>query len=317
VAASPDAIAAVEASFCARQRFEAREVKKFRIWRNGRDVVQHLFEVAAGLDSQIVGETEILGQVKDAYTAAQSRGSTGPVLNAIFQKAFQAAKHVRTHTGIGSGQVSVANVAVDLALNIFGSLASRRILLLGAGEIGEKTARAFRNRGAADMTVVSRRASRAEELAAELGAQALPFEEREARLDEFDIVVSTAAAPQAVWTTSATAAAMRRRPSRPLFFIDLALPRNVDSAVADLDNVFLYNLDDLAKVAEDNRLAREAEMERCRTLLAERTNALWRRLESRLNRAGRPAESAVAPEREPVSRDPAPANPPLCHPPVG
>ena len=309
VAASPAAIVGVETAFCGRQRFDHGEFGKFRVLRSGRDAVQHLFEVATGLDSQMVGETEILGQVKEAYAAAQARRATGPILNRMFQKAFQAAKHARTHTGIGLGQVSVANVAVDLALNIFGSLESRRILLLGAGDIGEKTAHAFHTRGARDLTVVSRRFERAEQLAAELGAGAVPFEEREARLADFDVIVSAAAAPEAVWSASATASAMRRRPARPLFFIDLALPRNVDASVSSLDNVFLYTLDDLAKLAEENRLAREAEIHRCRALLTERSEALWSRLMSALSESG--------PAAQDVSRGGAPASPPPCRPPAG
>src|SRR4051794_37922808 len=133
VAATADAAARISAAFCARQHFDPAEFDKIRLTLRGREAIQHLLEVSAGLDSQMLGETEIFGQVKDAYAAAQARGSTGPVLNRIFQKGFQAAKHVRTHTGITEGQVSIANVAVDLALTIFGHLKSTKILLLGAG----------------------------------------------------------------------------------------------------------------------------------------------------------------------------------------
>jgi glutamyl-tRNA reductase len=315
VASDPSAVGAIESLFCVRQRFDPAQFGKFRIIRSGRDVVQHLFEVATGLDSQMVGETEILGQVKEAYAEAQTRGTTGPILNRLFQKAFQAAKHARTHTGIGSGQVSVANVAVDLALNIFGTLGGRRILLLGVGEIGEKTARAFHTRGAEALTVASRRMERAEGLATELGAGALAFEEREARLADFDVVVSSAAAPETVWSCAATAAAMRRRPARPLFFIDLALPRNVDADVAKLDNVFLYNLDDLAHLAEENRLAREAEVVRCRSLLGDRAGALWERLNALLLDFEGEARPRAGADR--LTPGGAQANPPQFLPPAG
>jgi glutamyl-tRNA reductase len=304
VAEGAAAIDAVGEYLCARQRFDYGEFRRFRVGRSGRDAVLHLFEVASGLDSQIVGETEILGQVKEAYAAGRLRGSTGPILNRLFQKAFQAAKHVRTHTGIGAGQVSVASVAVELALNIFGQLERRRILLLGAGEIGDKTARAFRSRGAADMTVASRRAGRADALAGDLGASSLAFEDREARLAEFDVVVSSVSAQEAVWTSGAAAAAMRRRPSRPLFFIDLGVPRNVEPGVTRVENVFLYNLDDLAKVAEENRAAREAEVTNCRAILAERADALWRHLNAGMAANG-------------VSQAVPKASPPPCHPPAG
>jgi glutamyl-tRNA reductase len=278
VAASADAAAQVTAAFCARQQFDQGEFEKIRLNLRGRDAVQHLLEVSAGLDSQMVGETEIFGQVKDAYAAAQARGSTGPVLNRVFQKGFQAAKHVRTHTAITEGQVSVANVAVDLALNIFGSLKETRILLLGAGEIGEKTAKAFQSRGAAALTVASRRLERAMELASVLGASAMPFEQREARLSEFDVVVCATSAPDLVVNATATKTAMHKRPARPLFFIDQALPRDVDPAVAAIENVFLYNLDDLAKIADENRAAREAELAKCRAIVMEKAEALWRQV---------------------------------------
>ena len=279
VAADREAAARVTAAFCTRQQFDAAEFEKIRLSLRGPEAVQHLVEVAAGLDSQMLGETEIFGQIKAAYAHAQARGSTGPVLNRVFQKGFQAAKHVRPNTAITEGQVSVANVAVELALSIFGGLKETRILLLGAGEIGEKTAKAFQSRGAATLTVASRRLERAIELATALGASAMPFEQREARLGEFDVVVCATSAPGTVVSLSAADAAVRKRPARPLFFIDLALPRDVDAAVAKLQNVFLYNLDDLAKIAEENRAAREAEISKCRAIASEKAAALWRQVE--------------------------------------
>jgi glutamyl-tRNA reductase len=245
----------------------------------------------------MLGETEIFGQVKEAYAGAQQRGSTGPVLNRIFQKVFQAAKHVRTHTAITEGQVSVANVAVELAQNIFGDLKHARVLLLGAGEIGEKTARAFQSRGAASLTVASRRLERAMELATALGASAMPFEQRDDRLMEFDVVVCATAAPEPVLSLSAVRAAMHQRPARPLFCIDLALPRDVDPAVADLENAFLYNLDDLAKIAEQNRAARVAEIEKCRAIVEEKAGALWRHVAPQLEAMGG-GENTAVPHRE-------------------
>lgn len=297
VAASSDAASRVTAAFCARQNFDRTEFEKIRINLRGRDAVQHLVEVSSGLDSQMVGETEIFGQVKDAYALAQSRGSTGPVLNRIFQKGFQAAKHVRTNTAITEGQVSVANVAVELALDIFGSLKETQILLLGAGEIGEKTAKAFQSRKAAALTVASRRFERAMELAKALGASAMPFEQREDRLAEFDVVVCATSAPDVVVSAAATRAAMHKRPARPLFFIDQALPRDVDPSVGRIQNVFLYNLDDLARIAEENRAAREAELAKCRAIAAEKADALWRQVAGQvaaLDESSAPAASASA-----------------------
>lgn len=301
VAASSDVAARVSAAFCARQNFDPAEFEKVRVDLRDEAAVQHLVEVSAGLDSQIVGENEIFGQVKDAYAAAQARGFTGPVLNRVFQKGFQAAKHIRTHTAISEGQVSVANVAVDLALNIFGTLQKTRILLVGAGEIGEKTAKAFQSRGASALTVASRRFERAMELATALGASAMPFEQREARLAEFDVVVCATSAPDLVLSLAATRAAMQRRPARPLFFIDQALPRDVDPAVSEIDNVFLYNLDDLAKIAEENRAAREAELAKCRTIVAEKAAALWRQVAPQVQSlAATPPAQRFAPGEQPL-----------------
>ncbi|MEO6003291.1 MAG: glutamyl-tRNA reductase [Opitutus sp.] len=286
VAGNSSAVEQVQAAFCTHQRFSPTEFEQFRLHLQGLDAIRHLLNVASGIDSQMLGETEIFGQVKDAYATAQAQGHTGPVLNRVFQKAFQAAKHVRTHTAITGGHVSVANVAVDLAQTIFGALKETRILLLGAGEIGEKTAKAFQSRGAGSLTVASRRFERAMELATTLKASALPFEQREERLAEFDIIVGSTSAPGTVVSNAAVQAAMHRRPARPLFFIDLALPRDIDARVAELQNVFLYNLDDLAKIAEENRAARESETVKCRSLLSERAEALWRHIGPRLHSEG-------------------------------
>jgi len=300
VAAGAEAPVQVQAAICAQQQVDPGEFEQFRLILRGPDAVRHLLEVAAGIDSQMLGETEIFGQVKNAYATAQARGHTGPVLNRVFQKAFQAAKHVRTNTAITEGQVSIANVAVDLALTIFGALESTRILLLGAGDIGEKTAKAFQSRGAGSLTVASRRLERAMELATELKANAMPFELSDSRLMEFDVVVCSTSAPGTVVSRDAVKAAIQKRPARPLFFIDLAMPRDVEPTVAELQNVFLYNLDDLAKIAEENRAARENELTKCRTLLAERAEALWRHIEPKLS-AGSSAENHAAPRAQPRS----------------
>ncbi len=276
------AVARLEAEFCILQGVPAAEFAAARRHAAGGDAVAHLLGVAAGLDSQLVGENEIFGQVKDAYAEAGAAGAAGPVLHRVFQKIFQHAKHIRTHTAITEGQVSVANVAVELALNIFGKLDTARVLLLGAGEIGEKTAKAFVSRGAGTPTVASRRLERAMELANALSALAMPFWLAPVKLGEFDIVVCATAAPEPVITRAAAAMAMRKRPARPLFLVDLALPRNVEPTAAGLENVFLYNLDDLAKIADANRAAREAEVVRARLIAAEKAGQLWRQIAPRL-----------------------------------
>jgi len=268
----------LETEFCTFQGFSREEFGSIRQQAVGVHVVQHLVEVASGLDSQMLGETEILGQVKAAYAAAQQRQSVGPILNRLFQKSFQHAKYIRTNTAITEGQVSVANVAVDLAQKIYGELSKTRILLIGAGDIGEKTAKAFQSRGAASLTVASRTMERAMQVAQTLGAAALPFEHASNRLFEYDVVVCSTAAPIAVVTEPEVQAAMKKRRAQPLFFIDLALPRDVDPAVRELQNVFVYNLDDLAKIAEENRAARAVEVSRARDLLKEKAEALWKQV---------------------------------------
>ena len=283
----------VQKLFCEDRKVDDAQFNEIKLSLTGKEAVRHLLEVASGIDSQMLGETEIFGQVKDAYQAAHARGRTGPVLNRLFQKAFQAAKHVRSSTAITAGQVSVANVAVELAITIFGSLDSARILLLGTGDIGEKTAKAFRSRGAASLSVSGRNAERTSQLAAELSATPLSFDDRLHRLSEFDVVVCATAAPTTVIDRDPVEVAMRRRPARPLFFIDLALPRDVDPSAAKLQNVFLYDLDDLARIADENRAAREIELTKCRELVREKTEALWRQIEDRIPQAGDPTGPAT------------------------
>jgi len=285
IADSAAAVLRLRETFCEFQGFPPDAFASISHHAAGLSAIEHLLSVASGLDSQMLGETEILGQVKDAYAAAQDRRTTGPVLNRVFQKAFQHVKYVRTHTAITTGQISVANVAVDLALEIFGDLASTRILLLGAGDIGEKTAKAFQSRGAHSLAVSGRTLEKAMTLATELGAVAVPFEQREQRLSEYDVVVCSTAAPHAVIGAAAVAAAIRKRPARPLFLIDLALPRDVEPDVASLQNIFLYDLDDLAKIAEQHRTAREAELDKCRVLLDAKTEVVWKQVEERLLRS--------------------------------
>lgn len=281
VAAAPTDLAALEAAFCAVTGISAEEFAAIRAHQTGAGAIRHLVAVAAGLESQLLGENEIFGQVKDAYAGAQASGRAGPVLNRVFQKAFQAAKHIRTHTALNEGQVSVANVAVELAATIFGELSAARVLLLGAGDIGEKTAKAFRSRGAAALTVANRTPERAFALAQSLDATALPFEHFARHLGDYDIIVGSTAAPDAVVRAADVIAARTRRRALPWLFLDLALPRDIEPEVAGLDNIYLYNLDDLAKIAAQNLAAREAEVARARALAAEKADALWRQIVSR------------------------------------
>lgn len=281
VAAAPADLAALEAAFCSTTGMAPADFSAIRAHETGAAAIRHLVAVAAGLESQLLGENEIFGQVKDAYAEAQAAGRAGPVLNRVFQKAFQAAKHIRTHTALNEGQVSVANVAVELAATIFGELSAARVLLLGAGDIGEKTAKAFRSRGAAALTVANRTPERAFALAQSLDATALPFEHFARHLGDYDIIVGSTAAPDAVVRTADVVAARARRRALPWLFLDLALPRDIEPDVATLDNVYLYNLDDLARIAAQNLAAREAEVARARALAAEKAESLWRQIVAR------------------------------------
>ncbi|WP_068769900.1 glutamyl-tRNA reductase [Termitidicoccus mucosus] len=306
-----DAIGRLEAEFCALQHIPAESFRAIRRRAHGPDALRHLLDVSAGLDSQMLGETEILGQVKEAYAAAQSRRTAGPVLNRVFQKTFQHAKYIRTHTAVTEGVISTANVAVDLALKIFGRLDRARILLLGAGEIAEKNARAFQSRGAAALTVASRTFERALELARLFHGAALPLENVPRHLADYDIVVCSTAAPGAVITREAAAGAMRARRARPLFFIDLALPRDVDPSVADLENVFIYNLDDLARIADENRAARAAEVAKAKELARQKSAQLWDQI-ARVVSARKPAPASGDAAAADSMRKP----PPVSAPPV-
>ncbi len=244
-------------------------------WREGREVVRHIFLVAAGMDSQLLGETEILGQVKHAYSAAIAHSTAGPLLHRVFQKSFQAAKWARTHTTIGRGQVSVGNVAAELARRIFGDLGKSRILLVGTGEVGAKTAKSLRSRGAGFLCVTSRTWANARELSAEVEAEAIPYDGWRAQLSTFDIIICATAAPGTILDEKEVAESMRKRPNRPFFMIDLAVPRDIDMKAGDIRNVFLYNLDDLAEIADENLRERKRDIDLCRQMLDLRSQRLW------------------------------------------
>lgn len=263
-------------TFCHLQQLDPDALARFGYeWRDG-GAVSHLFQVAAGLDSLVVGETEILGQVKNAYAAAGDHQALGPLLNRLFQKTFQAAKWIRSNTSIGKGQVSVGTVAVDLALKIFGDLRSCRILVVGAGEISERTITALKSRGATTLTVCNRTDQRAMELAGQYGGSALPYDQFQESLGQFDIIICSTASPTAIVTLNTLRSAMKGRAYQPLFLIDLAIPRDVGADVASLENVFLYNIDDLSQIADDNLALRRAEMDRCRRIIARRAEHFWK-----------------------------------------
>ncbi len=234
-----------------------------------RDCIQHLLDVTCGLDSMVVGETEILGQVKDAYLAAQQAGATGMALNRLFQKSFAAAKHIRSSTAITRGSTSVGSVAVDLAEKIFRDLASRTVMVIGTGEMSEATAKALRSRGAGTILVCSRTHERAEALASQLGGRAISYEQWPDEFSTVDIVISSTAAPHPIVTREKLVPLMKLRRQRPLFLIDIAVPRDVERQCEEIENVYLYDIDDLQQIAQQNIAAREREIAACRVLLAD------------------------------------------------
>jgi glutamyl-tRNA reductase len=243
----------------------------------GRDCITHLFEVVCGLDSMVLGETEILGQVKDAYTIAQQAGATGPALNRLFQKSFAAAKHIRSSTAITRGSTSVANVAVELAEHIFRDLRTSTVMVIGTGAMSEATAKALRSRGAGTILVCGRDRERSAALAGQLGGQAIHYDDWPTEFARVDIVISATAAPHPIVTVEKLVPLMKARHQRPLFLIDIGVPRDIEQTCGDMENVFLYNMDNLQQIAQENLAAREREIAVCRNLIAERvaTFAQW------------------------------------------
>jgi glutamyl-tRNA reductase len=236
--------------------------------------LQHLFKVACGLDSMVLGETEIFGQLKKAYDLAFQHKHTGARLNKAFQRAFHAAKHVRTETNIQRGSVSVASVAVELAEKIFSSLNDREVLVIGAGETSEKTARALLSRGARNIVVANRSHDRAVSLAAALGGRAVPFDDWGVEFQKIDIAISSTSAPHHILDRVRLEPLMKARQQRPLLLIDIAVPRDIDPEVNFLENVYLYNIDDLQAIADDYLKLRREEIVKCEQIIAEKVKPL-------------------------------------------
>src|SRR5438309_8197116 len=230
---------------------------------------QHLFRVASGLDSMVVGETEILGQAKKAYESARKSGAAGAYLHRLFQRAFRVAKQVRTRTEITRGPVSVGSVAVDLADKIFGDLRGRKVLVLGAGETSAKTLRALASRGVSDLRVSNRTPARAEELASELEGIAVPFATWLEQCREIDILISSTAAETHLLTPPLLVPILRDRADRPLFIIDIAVPRDVAPEVNEFDGVYLYDIDSLREIASESHELRRQQMAAAEAIIDE------------------------------------------------
>ena len=242
------------------------------------DCVQHLFRVAAGIDSMVVGETEILGQVKKAYESARASAAAGPYLHRLLQRAFRVAKQVRTHTHITRGSVSIGSVAVHLASKVFMDLAEREILILGAGETGERTVRALISRGARNVRVSNRSPARATELAELVGGVAVPFNQWLQYCAEVDILVTATACDAPLLNPENLAPILRDRVDRPLFIIDIAVPRDVHPEVNQLEGVFLYDIDSLRSVAEQSLVLRRQQIASAEAIISAHVSEFWARL---------------------------------------
>ncbi len=252
--------------------------------------VQHLFRVASGLDSMVVGESEIFGQAKKAYESARTSGAVGPYLHRLFQRAFRVAKQVRTHTDIARGAVSVGSVAVDLAQRIFGKLSDCKVLVLGAGETSERTARALISRGVSDLRVSNRSIDRACELAQAVGGRAVPFDEWAAKCREIDILITSTASETPLLTPAELAPMVHERLDRPLFIIDIAVPRDVDPGVNEMEGVYLYDIDSIRSVAEQSLALRRKQVAAAERIIAEHVADFVDSISRGLNRPSQTAE---------------------------
>ena len=262
-------------------RYDVGAYDRYLYWLNGREVVRHLFRVAASLDSMVLGEPQILGQLKQAYRAAREAGALGGTLHEITEQALAVGRRVRRETALGTTAVSVSYAAVELAKKIFGSLEGKTIFILGAGKMSELAARHLVSSGSSSILVANRTVSRAEELARVFGGTAVPFEGLFEHLGRADIVISSTGSPEPLITRDRAARLLAGRKGRPMFFVDIAVPRDIDPAVNELDNAFVYDIDDLEQVVAANRKQREREAGWAEEIVAEEVQRMMRRLASK------------------------------------
>jgi len=275
--ASSAAVSAIETFLAGRFGVAPAELEEHCYRLGEREAVKHLFRVASGLDSMVLGEPQILGQVKSAYAVARDAGTLGPELEALFQRAFSAAKRVRTETAIARSSVSIASAAVEMACQIFGELPGHPVLLLGVGKMSQLAAQHLQAHGAAPVLVATRTMAHAVEMAERIGGEPIPFEEVHAALGRVDIVLASTAAPHPVVRRGDVEAAMRVRRNRPLFLIDIAVPRDVEPEVNRIENVFLYNIDDLHEVVEQHRANRQQEARAAEAIVHQECEGFLRR----------------------------------------
>lgn len=258
-----------------------RELLKRSLYiRNGSDAVRHIFRVASSLDSMVVGEPQILGQLKDAFDLALRKKTTGVLLNRLVKKAISVAKRIRTETRIAENAVSISFAAVELAKKIFSDLSEKSFMLLGAGEMAELAARHMVNCGVREAVIVNRTFERGCELASEFNGRAVRFEDFLKELVHADIIICSTGAPAYVLHKEEMQKVMKERRQRPAFIIDISVPRNIDPQINDLDNVYLYDVDDLQGTVDANILERKKEAEKAETLISEEIEAFQRWMSS-------------------------------------
>ena len=250
--------------FCHYHRLNRSDIHPYLYQHPDQAAVKHLFRVATGLDSMILGEPQILGQMKEAFATAHKAGATGKILNRLFQQTFTVAKQVRTDTAIGASAVSVASAAVRLAKQIFNKLSEQTVLLIGAGDMIDLCARHLKEHGVGHMIVANRTVERAQLVANQFGAEAISLAEMPTRLADADIVISSTASQLPILGKGAVERALKSRKHRPMFLVDIAVPRDIETEVAELNDVYLYTIDDLKEVVQENmesrqEAAREAE----------------------------------------------------------
>lgn len=260
-------------ALAADQGLKPEFLQQYCYFQRGREAVEHLFRVAGGLDSLVLGETQILSQVKRAYLLAQSENSTAKALNGLFHRAFQTAKKMHHETGISEGQFSISSIAVSFVKRVFDDLASKTALLIGAGEVGELTLSYLRDAGVGRVVVVSRTLERAREVAERFKGDAVPLELLHDYLPSADIVISQTSAEGRVLSKSDFATCQRKRGFAPVFALDLAVPRDIAEDASDVDGVFLYNVDDLEQVVASHAMERSAELDLCRSIVSTEVEA--------------------------------------------
>ena len=279
-AADSDGVGAVIDFITDYHGLDRHELVRYLYLLEGESVIRHLFRVVSSLDSMVVGEAQILGQVKEAYEHAFNNGSVSRIFNRLFRQSFEVGKRVRTETDIGENAVSISYAAVEMAKKVFDTLDGRTILVLGAGKMSELTAKHLVSNGVKSVLVANRTYERAVELAQKFRGEAIPYEDLFERMREADIVISSTAATHYVVTKDRVAQAMRGRRGDPLFLIDIAVPRDIDPAVNDLSDVFLYDIDDLNGVVEANLEERMREAQRAEVIIEEEMAEFERWLES-------------------------------------